>query len=90
MTKGKALACAWTAPIAAYFLISTIVGNNVRAGDETVNGITLIIGCIVSGGLAMLRESKKSKPDLQNIALASMFSIVGIGMTTYQFLTGKD
>lgn len=90
MTKGKALACAWTAPIAAYFLISTIVGNNVRAGDETVNGITLIICCIVSGGLAMLHESKKSKPDLQNIALASMFSIVGIGVTTYQLLTGKD
>lgn len=86
MTKGKALSCAWAAPIAAIIFLPILVENNVRADQYTIMGISWLLCSIGAGGLAMLSESRKSEPKMSNIAILFLFSYIGLGIATYDLL----
>ncbi|MGP9536227.1 hypothetical protein [Halomonas sp. AOP42-E1-30] len=86
MTKGKALAFAWAAPIAAIIFLPILVENNVSADQDTIMGISWLLCSVAAGGLAMLSESRKSKPKMSNIATLFIFSYIGLGIATYDYL----
>lgn len=89
MNKNLALILSIITAICSVFLSLKLVSINFPRGGESNLYLALVILSLVSGALGLFIQTKKEKPDLQNVAFATLFNFIGIGICTYALLTGQ-
>ena len=68
-----------------------VIGEGLRSswhGSEGgLNLLAYAIAAALAGGLQTINESRKDKPNFENIGIAALLSFIGLGMAVYEWLT---
>ena len=89
MNKNLALVLSILIAISSILISIKLVSINFPRGGEANLYLSLAILSLVSGGMGIFIQSKKSKPNMQNVAFSALFNFVGIGICSYALLTGE-
>jgi len=90
MNKKAALVCACGAALGSIVIIPKIVSLNIHGDSDAITTLSMAIISFISAGLAMKLESKKEKPNLEHIVLATLLNFIGLGIGVYELLADKE